>query len=141
MIIYIRIGIRYIFVRNYNFTYMIMDNLTMSWFWYPNQWRLFISILIPKPIRVIHWYSDTQPMGVIYWFFDTQTNGDCSLVFWYPNQLGLFIGTLILKPMGVIYWYLDTQANGGYSLVLWYLANGRLFIGTLMLSHGDIAWP
>ena len=134
MIIYIGIGIKYIFVRNYNFTYMIMDNLTMSWFWYPNQWgsfigiliptngnhslvfwypdqwELFIGILIPKPMGVIHWYSDTQPMGVIHWYFDTQTNGGYSLV---------FIGILIPRPMGVIHWYSDTQTNGGYSLVLW----------------------
>ena len=27
--------------------------------WYPNQWGLFISILIPRPMEVIHWYSDT----------------------------------------------------------------------------------
>ena len=82
--IYICIWIRYIFVRNYDFLYMIMDNLTMNWFWYPanggyslvlwypnqwglfigtlipSQWGLFIDILIHKPIRVIHWYSDAQ---------------------------------------------------------------------------------
>ena len=117
MIIYIRIGIRYIFVRNYNFTYMIMDNLTMSWFWYPNQWGLFIGILIPKLMGVIHWYSDTQPMGVIHWYFDTQTNGGCSLVFWYPNQWGLFIGIQIPKPMRVIRWYSDTKPMG---VIYWY---------------------
>ena len=68
--------------------------------WYSNQWGLFISILILKPVEVIHWY------------FDTQTNGGCSLVFWYPNQWGLFIGILIPKPMGVIHWYSNTQPMG-----------------------------
>ena len=87
--------IRYVFVRNYDFIYMIMDNLTMNWFWYqtnesyslvllypnqwglfigtliPNQWGLFIGILIPKLMGVIHWYLNTQPMGVIHWYFDT----------------------------------------------------------------------
>ena len=104
MIIYIRIGIRYIFVRNYNFTYMIMNNLIMSWFWYPNQWGSFIGILIPA-------------------------NGGYSLVFWYPNQWGLFIGILIPsqwglfigilipKPMEVIHWYSDTQPMG---VIHWY---------------------
>ena len=95
MIIYIRIWIRYIFVRNYDFIYMIMDNLTMSWLWYPNQWWLFIGTLIPKSMGVVHWYSDTQPMEVIHWYSNTQINGGgYSLVLWYP-------------------------ANGGYSLVLW----------------------
>ena len=61
--------------------------------WYPNQWGLFIGILIPKPMGVVHCYSDTQSMGVIHWYSDTQ-------------------------PMGVIYWYSDIQTNGGYSLVL-----------------------
>ena len=91
---YIHARIRYIFVRNYDFIYMIINILTMNWFWYPanggyslilwypNQWRLFIGILIPKP------------MGVIYWYSDTQANGGYSLVFRYPT-------------------------NGGYSLVLW----------------------
>ena len=89
---YIHAWIRYIFVRNYDFIYMIMENLTMNWFWYPanggyslvfwylNQWGLFISTLIPsqwefflgilisKPIRVILWYFDTQSMGVIHWY-------------------------------------------------------------------------
>ena len=32
-------------------------------FWYPNQWGLFIGTLIPKPMGVIHWYSDTQSRG------------------------------------------------------------------------------
>ena len=31
--------------------------------WYPNQWGLFIGILIPKPMGVIHWYSDAQSRG------------------------------------------------------------------------------
>ena len=84
-----------------------------SWvLWYPNQWGLFIGILIPKPMGVFHWYSDTQ------------TNVDFSLVFWYPNQWGLFTGTLIPKPMGVVHWYYDTQTNGGCSLVLWCLVMG-----------------
>ena len=77
----------YIFVRNYDFIHMIMDNLTMNWFWYPNQWGLFIGALrpsqwglfigalIPKPMGVIHWYSDTQPMGVIHWYSDAQSRG------------------------------------------------------------------
>ena len=80
--------------------------------WYPNQWGLFIGILIPRPMGVVHWYSDTQ------------TNGGCSLVLWYPNQWrlfigtlipsqwGLFIGILIPKPMGVIHWYSDAQSRG-----------------------------
>ena len=92
---YIYAWIRYIFVRNYDFMYMIMNILTMNWFWYPNQWGLFIGILIPKPMGVIHWYSDTQPMEVIYWYSNTQTNGGYSLVLRYPNQWELFIGTLI----------------------------------------------
>ena len=37
-------------------------------------------ILIPKPMEVIYWYSDTQPMGVVHWYSDTQTNGSRSLV-------------------------------------------------------------
>ena len=32
-------------------------------FWYPNQWGSFTGILIPKPIGVIHWYSDAQSRG------------------------------------------------------------------------------
>ena len=50
-------------------------------------------ILIPKPMRVIYWYSDIQPMRVVH-------------------------DTLIPKPMGVVHWYSDTQTNGGRSLVL-----------------------
>ena len=50
-------------------------------------------ILIPEPMGVIYWYSDTQPMGVVHWYSDTQTNR-------------------------VVHWYFDTQTNGGYSLVL-----------------------
>ena len=46
----------------------------------PNQWGSFIGILIPKPMGVIHWYSDTQPMGVIHCYSDTQTNEGYSLV-------------------------------------------------------------
>ena len=52
-------------------------------------------ILIPKPMGVIYWYSDTQPVGVVHWYSDTQT-----------------------KPMGVVHWYFDTQTNGVCSLVL-----------------------
>ena len=37
-------------------------------------------ILIPKPMEIIHWYSDTQQMEVIHWYSDTQTNGGYSLV-------------------------------------------------------------
>ena len=134
MIIYTCIWIRYIFVRNYDFIYMIMDNLTMSWFWYPNQWRLFIGTLmlfigtlIPSQWGLFIGTLIPKPVGVIHWF-------------WYLNQWGLFIGTLIplfigtliskpmgvihwysdTQPMGVIHWYSDTQTNGGYSLVLWY---------------------
>ena len=32
-------------------------------FWYPNQKGLFIGTLIPKPMGVIHWYSDAQSRG------------------------------------------------------------------------------
>ena len=59
----------------------------------PSQWGLFIGTLIPKPMGVIHWYSDAQPMG------------------------GLLIGILIPKPMGVIHWYSDTQSMG---VIHWY---------------------
>ena len=90
--IYICTWIRYIFVRNYDFIYMIINNLTMNlfWypanggyslvFWYPNQWGLFIGTLI-------------------------------------PNQWGSFIGILIPKPMGVIHWYSDAQSRG-YSVTI-----------------------
>ena len=83
----------------------------------PSQWGLFIGTLIPKPMGIVHWYSDTQ------------TNGGCSLVFWYLNQWGLFIGTLIPnqwelfigilipKSMGVIHWYFDTQLM---EVIYWY---------------------
>ena len=37
-------------------------------------------ILIPKPMGVIYWYSDTQPIGVVHWYSDTQTNRGCSLL-------------------------------------------------------------
>ena len=89
---YVCIWIRYIFGRNYDFLYMIMNNLTMNWFWYPAN-------------------------GVIHWYSETQTNGGYSLVFWYSNQRGLFIGTLISKPMGVIHWYSDPQSRG-YSVTI-----------------------
>ena len=121
--------IRYIFVRNYDFIYMIFEQIDYE------------LILIPKPMGAIYCYSDTQPMGAIYWYSDTQTNGGRSLVFWYPNQWGSFIGTPIPKPMGVVHWYSDTQTNRGCSLVFWYPNQWGLFIGTLMPSHGDIAWP
>ena len=70
MIIYVYICtlIRYIFVRNYDYIY---DYGQID----------YELILIPKPMEVIHWYSDTQPMGVIHWYSDTQTNRGCSLVF------------------------------------------------------------
>ena len=104
---YIHAWIRYIFVKNCDFIYMIMNNLTMNWFWYPtnggyslvlwypnqrrlfigtlisNQWGLFVGILIPKPIggySLVLWYP---------------ANESYSLVFWYPNQWRLFIGILI----------------------------------------------
>ena len=105
-------------------------------FWYPNQWGSFIGILIPKPMGVIHWYSDTQ------------TNGGCSLVFWYSNQWGSFIGTLIPKPMGVVHWYSNTQTNGvvhwhfdaqsrGYSvtIVIRLLIIWIMFEYLIILSH------
>ena len=57
-------------------------------------------ILIPKPMGVIYWYSDTQPMGVVHWYSDTQTNGGRS-----------FIGILIPKPMGFVHWYFDAQSR------------------------------
>ena len=87
---YIHAWIRYIFVRNYNFMYMIINILTMNWFWYPtnggyslvlryiNQWELFIGILIPS-----QW-------GL---FIGTPI----------PNQWGLFIGTL-MPSHGDIAW-------------------------------------
>ena len=53
---------------------------------------LFIGTQIPKPMGVIHWYSDTQPIGVIHWYSNTQT-------------------------MGVIHWYSDTQSRG-YSVTI-----------------------
>ena len=99
-------GNKIYFVRNYAFIYVIMNNLTVNsfWypanggyllvFWYPNQWRLFIGILIPKPTGVIHWYSDTQ------------TNGGYSLLVWNPANGGY----------SLVVWY---PTNGGYSLVLW----------------------
>ena len=110
--------IRYNFVRNYDFIYMIMNKLTMNLF------------LIPKPIGVIHWYSDTQPMEVIHWYSNTQTNGGRSLEFWYPNQWGSFIGT-ISKPMGVVHWYSDTQTN---EVVHWYFdAQSRGYNVTIVI--------
>ena len=71
--------------------------------WYPNQWGsfigkwgLFIGILIPKPMGVIHWlFIGTlipKPMGVIHWFSDTQ-------------------------PMKVIHWYFDAQSRE-YSMTI-----------------------
>ena len=83
----------------------------------PNQWGLFIGTLIPKPMRVIHWYLDTQTnvgYSLVLWY---PANGGYSLVFWYPNQKGLFIGILIPKPMGVIHWYSDAQSRG-YSVTI-----------------------
>ena len=94
---YIHAWIRYIFVRNYDSMYMIMNILTMNWFWYPTN----------GGYSLVFWYS---------------ANGGYLLVLWYPNQWGLFIG-ILPKPMWVIHWYSDTQANGSYSLVFWYPAN------------------
>ena len=99
--LYICNWIRYIFVRNYDFIYMIMDNWTMNWFWYLNQWGLFIGTMIPNQCGLF--------IGTRQWGY--------SLVFWYPDQWGLFIGTLIPKPIGVIHWYSDTQING---VIHWY---------------------
>ena len=120
--LYICIWIRYIFVRNYDFIYMIMDNWTMNWFWYPNQWGLFIGTLIPnqcglfigtrqwglfigililKLKGVIHWYSDAQsrgysvPMGVIHWYSDIQTNG---VIHWYSDaQLRGYSVSIVIR--------------------------------------------
>ena len=145
---YMYTWIRYIFVRNYDFIYMIMDKLTMNKFWYPNQWGLFIGtlipnqwvsfigILIPKPMGVIHWYSDTQPMGVIHWYSDTQTNGGHSLVLWYPNQWELFIGILIPKLMGFVHWYFDAQSRGySVTIVIRLLIIWITFEYLIILSH------
>ena len=139
MIIYTYLNKIY-FVRNYDFIHMIMNNLTMYWFWYPNQWGLFIGTLIPSQWGLFIGILIPKLMRL---FIGTLIS----------SQWGLFIGILIPKPMGVIYWYSDTQTNGDYSLVLWYPNQWRLFIdtlipgqwglfiGTLMPSHGDITLP
>ena len=109
------------FVRNYDFIYMIMEKLTMNWFWYPNQWGLFIGTLIPSQWGSFIGILIPKPMGIVHQYSDTQTNGDCSSVLWYPNQwgsfIGQFIGTLMPKPMGVVHWYSDTQSRG-YSVTI-----------------------
>ena len=98
---------------------MIMDNLTMNWFWYLNQWGLFIGTLIPSQWGVTHWYSDTQ------------ANGGYSLVPWYLANGGLLIGILIPKPMGVIHWYSDTQPMG---VIYWYSdAQSRAYSVTIVI--------
>ena len=98
--IYICIWIRYIFWRNYDFLYMIMNNLTMNWFWYPeNGGYSLVLTLIPNQCGLF--------IGTLI-----------------SSQWGLFIGILILKPIGVIHWYSDTQTNGGYSLAIWYPVMG-----------------
>ena len=79
-------------VRNYDFIYMIMNNLTMNWFWYPAN-RCYSLVL---------WYL---------------ANRSYSLVLWYPNQWRLFIGTLISKPMEVIHWYSDAQCDHSHKIV------------------------
>ena len=93
-------------------------------FWYLNQWGSFIGILIPKPMGVVHWYSDTQ------------INGGYSLVLWYPNQWGLFIGILKPKPMGFVHWYFDAQ-SWGYSvtIVIRLLIIWITFEYLIILSH------
>ena len=96
---------------------MIMNNLTMNWFWYPNQWELFIGTLISSQWRLFIGILIPRPMGVVHWYSNTQTNWGYLLVLWYPNQLGLFIGIQIPKPMGVICWYSDTQPMG---VIHWY---------------------
>ena len=123
MIIYIYVCVcvylnKIFFVRNYDFIYMIMFNLTMKLFWYPanrgyslvlwylNQWGLFIGTLIPS-----QW-------GFIHWYFDTQTNGGLFIGTLIPSQWRLFIGILIPKLL----WYL---ANRGYSLVFWCPITGK----------------
>ena len=93
-------------------------------FWYPNQWGSFIGILIPKPMRVVHWYSDTQ------------TDGGRSLVLWYPNQWGLFIGILIPKSMGFVHWYFDAQSLGySVTIVIRLLIIWITFEYLIILSH------
>ena len=84
--IYTCIWIRYMFVRNYDVIYMIMDNLTINWFWYPTN----------GDYSLVLWYP---------------ANRGYSLVLWYLNQWGLFISTLIHKPMGIIHWYFDAQSR------------------------------
>ena len=93
------------FVRNYDFIYMIMFNLTMKLFWYPANrgyslvlWYpanggLFIGTLIPKLMGV---YS------LVLWY---PANGGYSLVFWYLNYSDT-------QPIGVIHWYSDAQSRG-----------------------------
>ena len=82
----------------------------------PSQWGLFIDTLIPKPMGVIHWYSNIQTNEGL--FIGTLIPSQCCpLLFWYPNQWGLFIGTLIPKPMRVIYWYSDAQ-SWGYNVTI-----------------------
>ena len=61
-------------------------------------------ILIPKPMGVFRWYSDTQPMGVIHWYFDTKLMG---VIHCYSDT----------HSMGVIYWYSDAQSQR-YSMII-----------------------
>ena len=86
IILYICIWMRYIFVRNYDFIYMNIDNLTMNWFWY----------LANGGYSLVLWYPNQWGL-----FIGTLTNRGYSLVFWYPNQWGLFIGTLISNQWGL----------------------------------------
>ena len=104
------------FVRDYDFIYMIMENLTMNWFWYPNQWGYLLVLWYPANggYSLVFWYPDQWGLfiGILI-----PRQWDYSLVLWYPNQWGLFIGILILKPMGVVHWYSDTQPIG---VIYWY---------------------
>ena len=128
--------IRYIFVRNYVFIYMIMDKLTVNKFWYPNQWGLFIGILIPNQWGSFIGILIPKPIGVVHWYSDTQTNGGGSLVLWYPNQWGLFIGILIPKPMGFVHWYFDAQSRGySVTIVIRLLIIWITFEYLIILSH------
>ena len=128
--------IRYIFVRNYDFIYMIMDKLTMNKFWYPNQWGLFIGTLIPNQWGLFIGILIPKPMGVVHWYSDTQINEGYSLVLWYPNQWGLFIGILIPKPMRFVHWHFDTQSRGySVTIVIRLLIIWITFEYLIILSH------
>ena len=127
---------RYIFVRNYDFIYMIMNKSTMNKFWYPNQWGLFIGTLISNQWGSFIGILIPKPMGVVHWYSDSQINGGYSLVLWYPNQWGLFIGILIPKPMGFVHWYFDAQSRGySVTIVIRLLIIWITFEYLIILSH------